>query len=351
VKRATYTRDGIDHDTIKRWRSSIGADDDPGPSAAPAMELRGRTGLAAYGAAFSHVRVADPDAFHAIIYHRPLSMLSAHCELSTPRTTERTDEIIAAQPAPIIMVGSHRLNGRLRVTQGGIEREYGQGQLVVMSIESAFVDECPSVCDTALLLIPTEILRHELPDTDVGFLPTAADSVLARATATFIRRFVCDAAVRGLPITPADERAVIGLVRAAIGHHTQDAYQMENNTLFVLEAARDLIDERYAEPDFTADAIAETLQISRRHLYRHFADTGESPATMITSRRLAQARTLLALEEPLGLDAVAHASGFSSAATLRNRFRAEFGMTPGAYRSTVSSGDNDAVRSADDAAS
>ncbi|AZG46137.1 AraC family transcriptional regulator [Gordonia insulae] len=341
MKRASYTRDGIDHDTLARWRSSIGADDDPGPSAATPMELRGRTGLAAYGAAFSRVTVDDPDAFHAIIYHRPLSVLSAHCELSTPRTTERTDAIIRAQPAPIIMVGTHRLEGRLRVRQGDVEREYGEGQLVVMSIESAFVDECPSVCDTALLLVPAEVLRHELAEADAAFLPTAADSLLARATATFIRRFVCDAAVRGLPITPADELAVVGLIRAAIGHHTQDAYQMENNALFVLEAARDLIDERYADPDFTADAIAEALQISRRHLYRHFADTGESPATMITSRRLAQARTLLELEEPLGLDTVAHASGFASAATLRNRFRAEFGMTPGAFRATVRSADDE----------
>lgn len=351
MKRATYSRDGIDHDTIVRWRSSIGADDDPGPSAAAAMELRGRTGLAAYGAAFSRVRVDDPDAFHAIIYHRPLSMLSAHCELSTPRTTERSEEVVAAHPSSIVMVGSHRLDGRLRVTQGDVDREYGEGQLVVMSIDSAFVDECPSVCDTALLLVPTEMLRHELADADGTFLPAAADSLLARATATFIRRFVCDAAVRGLPISAADERAVIDLVRAAIGHHTQDAYQMENNARFVLEAARDLIDERYADPDFTADAIAEALQISRRHLYRHFADTGESPATMITSRRLAQARTLLALEEPLGLDAIAHASGFSSAATLRNRFRAEFGMTPGGYRSTARSADEATARADDDAAS
>ena len=176
MRRATYSHKGIDRDTLARWRSSIGADDAHGPDPATAMELRGRTGLAAYGAAFSRVAVDDPDAFHAIIYHRPLSILSAHCELSTPRTTERTDAVISAAPAPIIMVGSHRLDGRLRVTQGGVQRQYGEGQLVVMSIEEPFVDECPSVCDTTLLLVPSDMLTDELTGATTAFLPTAADS-------------------------------------------------------------------------------------------------------------------------------------------------------------------------------
>lgn len=338
MRRASYSRHGIDHDTLTRWRKSVGVDDEHGPDAATAMELRGRTGLAAYGAAFSRVIVDDPDAFHAVIYHRPLSILSAHCELSTPRTTERSDDIIRAQPAPIVMVGSHRLDGRLRVTQSGVQRQYGEGQLVVMSIEHAFVDECPSVCDTTLLLVPNDMLTHELSDAATSFLPAVADSPLGRATATFIRRFVCDAAVRGLPVTPADELAVIDLIRSAIGHHAHDSHRMENNALFVIEAVRELIDERFSDPHFTADSIAEVLQLSRRHLYRHLESIGETPAAMISARRLRYARELLAVDDQLGLDEVASRSGFSSTATLRNRFRAEFGMTPGAFRGAMRRG-------------
>lgn len=75
------------------------------------------------------------------------------------------------------------------------------------------------------------------------------------------------------------------------------------------------------------------LHMSRRQLYRHFAQAGESLADMIARRRLEEVCDLLVEQPGMGLEEVAHAVGFSSVSTMRNRFRAEYGMAPTEYRS------------------
>ena len=54
---------------------------------------------------------------------------------------------------------------------------------------------------------------------------------------------------------------------------------------------------------------------------------------MIARRRLEEVCDLLVEQPGMGLEEVAHAVGFSSVSTMRNRFRTEYGMTPTEYRS------------------
>ncbi|MDY6807974.1 MAG: helix-turn-helix domain-containing protein [Actinomycetota bacterium] len=92
---------------------------------------------------------------------------------------------------------------------------------------------------------------------------------------------------------------------------------------------------RFHDPSFGPDDIAYELHVSRRQLYRYFAATGESPATAIADRRLAEVRTLLLDRPDLRLSEIAGRAGFSSTSTMRNRFRAAFGVTPTEFRSEV----------------
>jgi AraC family transcriptional regulator, transcriptional activator FtrA len=92
-------------------------------------------------------------------------------------------------------------------------------------------------------------------------------------------------------------------------------------------------------PPPTLSALAREAGMSLRSFHRRFREaTGVAPGAWLLHQRLEAARAML--EEsgggggaPRGLDAVASACGFGSAATLRHRFRLRYGTSPAAYLS------------------
>lgn len=82
----------------------------------------------------------------------------------------------------------------------------------------------------------------------------------------------------------------------------------------------------------SVEDLAAHLRVSPRTLARRFAEqVGTSPGAWLLSRRIAEARVLLA-ESDLAVEAIAARVGLGSAVNLRRRFRAHVGTTPGAYR-------------------
>ncbi|MDB6043932.1 MAG: transcriptional regulator, AraC family [Gammaproteobacteria bacterium] len=77
--------------------------------------------------------------------------------------------------------------------------------------------------------------------------------------------------------------------------------------------------------------MATTANLSRFHFARAFkASTGHTPYQYVSAQRLAQAKVLLAQNQPLAQ--IALALNFSSQANFTRAFRREFGITPGRYR-------------------
>jgi AraC family transcriptional regulator len=77
--------------------------------------------------------------------------------------------------------------------------------------------------------------------------------------------------------------------------------------------------------------MATTANLSRFHFARTFkASTGQTPYHYVSAKRLAQAKVLLAQNQPLA--EIALALNFSSQANFTRAFRREFGITPGRYR-------------------
>jgi AraC family transcriptional regulator len=77
--------------------------------------------------------------------------------------------------------------------------------------------------------------------------------------------------------------------------------------------------------------MATTANLSRFHFARVFkASTGQTPYQYVSAQRLAQAKVLLAQNQPLAQ--IALALNFSSQANFTRAFRREFGITPGRYR-------------------
>ena len=84
--------------------------------------------------------------------------------------------------------------------------------------------------------------------------------------------------------------------------------------------------------DLTVDQLAARAHMSPRTFARRFkADHGTTPAAWLARQRVIHAQRLLERTDQ-GLDRIAEACGFGSAAVLRQNFSRMLGVTPTAYR-------------------
>ena len=101
--------------------------------------------------------------------------------------------------------------------------------------------------------------------------------------------------------------------------------------VFHLRRARDLIDRHFAEP-LDLDAMAAAAGFSRYHFARGFkAAYGETPGQYLTRRRVERAQDLLRGAN-LTVTEICHLVGFGSLGTFSRTFRDIVGESPSAYR-------------------
>jgi transcriptional regulator GlxA family with amidase domain len=100
-----------------------------------------------------------------------------------------------------------------------------------------------------------------------------------------------------------------------------------------LSPVLDWLDQHITEP-LTLQDVAAHAHMSQRTLQRRFrAETGESMAGWVASRRVERARALLE-DSQLTVTGIAHAAGFGSTESMRRHFLAQTGTTPRSYRDT-----------------
>ncbi|HXV91990.1 MAG TPA: AraC family transcriptional regulator [Pseudonocardia sp.] len=100
---------------------------------------------------------------------------------------------------------------------------------------------------------------------------------------------------------------------------------------FHVRRARDLIDRHFAEP-LDLDAMARAAGFSRYHFARAFrAAYGETPGAYLTRRRIERAQDLLRSAN-LTVTEICHLVGFSSLGSFSNRFSELVGVPPTEYR-------------------
>jgi AraC-like DNA-binding protein len=98
-----------------------------------------------------------------------------------------------------------------------------------------------------------------------------------------------------------------------------------------LRKARDLMDARFAEP-LDLDAMARAAGFSRYHFAREFrAAFGEPPGAYLSRRRVERAKRLLESAN-LTVTEVCMVVGFSSLSSFSRRFTELVGCTPSAYQ-------------------
>ncbi|MGI8799493.1 MAG: helix-turn-helix domain-containing protein [Pseudonocardia sp.] len=101
--------------------------------------------------------------------------------------------------------------------------------------------------------------------------------------------------------------------------------------VFHLRRARDLIDRHFAEP-LDLDAMARAAGFSRYHFARGFrAAYGETPAAYLSRRRVERAKDLLRSAN-LTVTEICHLVGFGSLGSFSSRFSELVGSSPSVYR-------------------
>jgi transcriptional regulator GlxA family with amidase domain len=103
------------------------------------------------------------------------------------------------------------------------------------------------------------------------------------------------------------------------------------DTLIALRRARDLIDRHYAEP-LDLDAIAEAAGYSRYHFARAFHTAyGRSPVRYLALRRVERAQELLR-STSLSVTEICLEVGFTSLGSFSSRFSELTGTSPSRFR-------------------
>lgn len=101
--------------------------------------------------------------------------------------------------------------------------------------------------------------------------------------------------------------------------------------VFHLRRARDLMDRHFAEP-LDLDAMAAAAGFSRYHFARGFrAAFGETPGQYLTRRRVERAQDLLRTAE-WTVTEICHAVGFTSLGSFSSTFSQLVGASPTEYR-------------------
>ena len=100
--------------------------------------------------------------------------------------------------------------------------------------------------------------------------------------------------------------------------------------------AVEYVNRHLADPDLSAERIAEALFVSRRRLYQLF-DDGEGISGRIRRMRVDRAKELLAdpTRASYGIGEVAKMCGFVNAAHFSRTFRRIVGSTPREYRDSI----------------
>lgn len=100
--------------------------------------------------------------------------------------------------------------------------------------------------------------------------------------------------------------------------------QLPSATSDALRSAHDVIEKRYADPDFDVAALARAMHLSPRQLYRLYAKVRTTPRAAIEARRLHTATALLRGGDgvaPMIREEAAALSGFTSGRRLAAALR------------------------------
>jgi AraC-like DNA-binding protein len=139
--------------------------------------------------------------------------------------------------------------------------------------------------------------------------------------------------------TAADEAGLViaqhllDLAALGLGAHGDQALAAQRGGLRAvrLKAVLTILEQRFSEPDFSAQKLADAAELSERYVNELLYEAGASFTTRLNELRLNKAARLLAMTT-YRISDVAFECGFNDLSYFNRSFRRRFGLTPTAAR-------------------
>lgn len=221
--------------------------------------------------------------------------------------------------------------GPITLSQYGREATTDPTAIAFVGTAEPYSYEQPGRGGLQTLLIPADVVRARIPVVDrfaaVRF--DQASNPIAALVLAFARAFCSNAPKLADSLAAGVEDQLLNLLALMMtnaGPRTDDSAVRAAHR----QRAVHVIESRFRDSEFTANDVATAINLSERYLQKVLADHGETVSGMIRTRRLAEARRLLAKRHVAGTSvaSIAQSVGFTDAAYFSRVFRQETGMAP-----------------------
>ncbi len=207
----------------------------------------------------------------------------------------------------------------------------GQGDVLLMSPYSPCEYLSAHANEVAVIPFPFEFGGGEAPVLAACGRPIAAGSASGAVLGSALEALL---AGQG-PSDPADQQVMREVIRNLLARvvapppDTGGAHAL-GRAEGLMRRARSLVLANLDNPDLSPDALAAGIGVSRRHLYRAFAEHGQTPANWIWGLRTEHAHLRLISPDQRGksLTQLAFEVGFNDMAHFSRAYRARFGCSP-----------------------
>ncbi|WP_129588088.1 helix-turn-helix domain-containing protein [Rathayibacter oskolensis] len=205
---------------------------------------------------------------------------------------------------------------------------------------TTFTTESTTPATVLQISLRSDEMRRYGFDTESGVYALDPDARSTRAAFAFTTAFALAAeSGTGLPgeaevggFTHVVKQLLVSAFLAAVGSQPGTT----SVRAATLSRARTVIDRTHRTPRCTPEAVADAVNVSTRSLQRLFEDAGTTVASEIERSRVASAVELLRRRpREVPLEAIASASGFSSADHLRRALKRREGLTPSDIRGRI----------------
>ena len=273
---------------------------------------------------------ADANRFRASMTAAPVSRARLVTATVAPLAARRSPDESRRAAGSVFLLACERGRGEIRHRAG--TDVIAPGRLVVVPGAEAFEVAYPVTSRVVFVVLPEPEVTDRFPALDGPIRSHELDPLARRVS----RRWGELATLAGTAATAADADD-LGAVLDATLHlalrHTVGDLAGDPLRAIRVEATV-LADQHVSDPALTPAWVAGRLGVSVRQLHRAFEGSDTSAAAMIRARRVAACAR--ALDDPAEagrtVTELALRYGFASSSHLGVWFRAQYGMTPTAWR-------------------
>lgn len=224
------------------------------------------------------------------------------------------------------------LSGALVVHHYDRQIRLDGGDMLLMDSRAPCVIDAPARNRSVVLGAPREMIAQLRPDADHLYaVPVSGQRSVGRMLSAMIRTLVtegsdCDARDSAVTLS-----VTMALLDRALDGREASAGMRRSRAEATIARMAEWVRAKGNDPDLDLDQLGDQFGLSRRSLYRLFAEAGTTPRKWLSGVRLDQARHWLMSGDPhyRSVGQVAFAAGFNDSSHFTRSFKRRFGILPG----------------------